>query len=79
MAHNIIEELDKIKRQIAEAEKNMAIYDGRLQESMQRLKELGLDSVEAAEKEMKSLSEQITKLDSQIEKDFNELKESYQW
>jgi len=79
MAHNIIEELDKIKRQIAEAEKNMAIYDGRLQESMQRLKELGLDSVEAAEKEMKNLSEQITKLDSQIEKDFNELKESYQW
>ena len=79
MAHSIIEELDKIKKQIAEAEKNMAIYDGRLQESMQRLKELGLDSVEAAEKEMKSLSEQITKLDSQIEKDFNELKESYQW
>jgi seryl-tRNA synthetase len=79
MAHNIIEELDKIKKQIAEAEKNMAIYDGRLQESMQRLKELGLDSVEAAEKEMKSLSEQIVKLDSQIEKDFNELKESYQW
>jgi len=79
MPHSIVEELDKIKRQIAEAEKNMAIYDGRLQESMQRLKELGLDSVEAAEKEMKSLSEQITKLDSQIEKDFNELKESYQW
>ena len=79
MAHSIIEELDKIKKQIAEAEKNMAIYDGRLQESMQRLKELGLDSVEAAEKEMKNLSEQITKLDSQIEKDFNELKESYQW
>jgi len=79
MAQSIIEELDKIKKQIAEAEKNMAIYDGRLQESMQRLKELGLDSVEAAEKEMKNLSEQITKLDSQIEKDFNELKESYQW
>lgn len=56
----ITDELDKLQKEIDTAKKDAAIFEGRLQESMKRLKEdFGLESVEEATKEIGRLKTEI--------------------
>uniref|UniRef100_A0A6M3IQF3 Putative host-nuclease inhibitor protein n=1 Tax=viral metagenome TaxID=1070528 RepID=A0A6M3IQF3_9ZZZZ len=76
----ITDELDKLQKEIDTAKKDAAIFEGRLQESMKRLKEdFGLESVEEATKEIGRLKTEIVSLEADVEKGITSLKENYQW
>lgn len=76
----IMDELDKLQKEIDAAKKNAATFEGRLQESMKRLKDdFGLDSIEKAEEEAASLKEEIAALETDVQTRLKTLKESYAW
>jgi len=76
----ITDELDKLQKEIDAAKKNAATFEGRLQESMKRLKDdFGLDSVEKAEEESERLKEEIASLDEDVQIRLKSLKETYAW
>lgn len=71
------EELLAMKTKIDAARTEEAKLQGSLAASMKRLKELGYDSVEAAEKHLDALTEQIADLDAQVAKGIDELHTEY--
>lgn len=76
----IADELDKLQKEIDAAKKNAATFEGRLQESMKRLKDdFGLDSIEKAEEEASNLKEEIDSLETDVQTRLKDLKESYAW
>jgi len=77
---DITKNLAKIKTQIAEAKRNEAVQEGRLQEAMKQLKEAyGLTSVEEAEKELEKIKEESRSLEVEIQKKYKNLQEQYSW
>ena len=76
----ITDELDKLQKEIDAAKKNAATFEGRLQESMKRLKDdFGLDSIEKAEEEAAKLKEEITSLETDVQTRLKTLRETYAW
>jgi predicted nucleic acid-binding Zn-ribbon protein len=76
----IMEELDKLQKEIDAAKKNAATFEGRLQESMKRLKDdFGLDSIEKAEEEAEKLKEEIADLETDMQTRLKDLQETYAW
>ncbi len=77
---SVIDELERLQKEIDNAKKNAAILEGRLQEAIKRLKEdFGLDSVEEATKEVGKLKNTIEELKVDIETKFFSLKDKYAW
>ena len=77
---DIQSELGKLKKGIDEAKNNLAKLEGREQELLNQLKtDFNLDSVEAAEKEIEKVKKHIVKKEEEITKQFNKLKEEYDW
>ena len=76
----IIESLTSLDKQIEDAKRNIAVQEGRLEETVKQLKdEFGLDTiVEAEELEMKEKAE-LESLSKDIEQRFSKLKEKYEW
>ena len=73
-------ELGRLKTGIDEAKGNVSKLEGREEELLKQLKtEFGLASVEAAEKEMVTLKKQSETKEIEIQKQFAELKETYEW
>jgi predicted nucleic acid-binding Zn-ribbon protein len=78
--NSIITELDSLQKEIDSAKKNAAVFEGRLQESMKRLKDdFGLDSLAEAEKEVEKLEKEISIMEQDIQTKFASLKETYAW
>ena len=76
----VVRELEKLKDSIADCKETLALYKGRKQELESRLeKEFEVKSLDEAEKKLKSLRERITKLEKEIEREFEDLKERYEW
>ena len=77
---NITEELNSLQKEIDAAKKNAAIFEGRIQESMKRLKDdFGLKTLAEASKEADKLKSEISTLEEEIFVKFKELKETYAW
>ena len=76
----IMKSLTSLDKQIEEAKRNIAVQEGRLEETVKQLKdEFGLDTiVEAEELEMKEKAE-LESLSKDIEQRFGKLKEKYEW
>lgn len=73
-------ELGRLKKGIDEAKTNIAKLEGREQELLNQLKsEHGLNSIEAAEKEVEKMKKQIEKKWEEIQRQFAKLQEEYQW
>lgn len=76
----IMDELDKLQKEIDAAKKNAATFEGRLQESMKRLKDdFGLDSIGKAEEESEKLKEEIASLETDVQTRLKSLRELYTW
>jgi predicted nucleic acid-binding Zn-ribbon protein len=77
---NITEELNSLQKEIDSAKKNAAIFEGRIQESMKRLKDdFGLKTIAEASKKAEELKSEISILEEEIFAKFKELKETYAW
>lgn len=70
-------ELIVMKDKIEKAKVNQAKLEGQLQDRMARLKQLGFDTVEAAEEELERLHTQIADLDDRVKRGIEELKSEY--
>jgi len=76
----IMEELDKLQKEIDAAKKNAATFEGRLQESMKRLKDdFGIDSIEKAEEAAENLKDEIASLDEDVKTRLKALQETFAW
>jgi len=76
----IMKSLTSLDKQIEDAKRNIAVQEGRLEETVKQLKdEFGLDTiVEAEELEMKEKAE-LESLSKDIEQRFSKLKKKYEW
>jgi hypothetical protein len=77
--NNITQELDKLSKQIEDAKKNVAQYEGQGIQLMNQLKELGYKSVSEAEKDLEKMDKDISLKQTEIEKGFETLQKEYQW
>ena len=71
--------LNKLKDAIADSERTIATLQGRKEETMNRLKEEGFDSIEAAKKFLMKSEKELNTLESTIKEKFDQLKECYEW
>lgn len=77
---DIQSELGRLKKGIDEAKTELAKLEGREQELLRQLtSEHGLASIEAAEKEIEKLQTAKLLKEGEIRKDFDTLKETYEW
>jgi hypothetical protein len=77
---NTIKELERLKTSIDESKKQVAVMEGREEESLKRLKEEhGLNSMPAAEKWLEKYKAALIKMEEEIEISFKKLKEEYEW
>jgi len=77
---NTVKELERLKTSIDEAKKQVAVMQGREEESLKRLKEEhGLNSLSAAEKWLEKSKVALIKMEEDIEISFNKLKGEYEW
>jgi hypothetical protein len=75
----ILEELSTIKDEIAQAKTEKAESEGALKEQMKLLKSFGVTTVAGGKKKLKTIEGQIKKLDVKIQKEYESLKENYEW
>jgi len=76
----IITELNKLKKSIDEAKTQIAVESGKKSEAIKRLKEdYGLTTMELAEKWILKTEKELQKSEVEISKQFNNLKENYEW
>jgi len=76
----ILDDLKRLKEGIDLAKTNLAKLDGRETELLRQLKkDHGLSSVKEAETKQVELQQDLEKLDSEIQKEYNKLKEEYEW
>jgi len=76
---DIKRDIEKLEREVEAAKTDQARDQGKLEVEEVRLQELGVDSLEAGDKEVKNLTSEISKLDTEIETEFNTLREEYEW
>lgn len=79
MNDSIKKELDRIEPQIESAKKNISLYEGQNIQLLKQLNELGYKTISEAEKALPFMEKELDKLDMEIEKGYNELKEKYGW
>ena len=72
-----IEQLTAMKNKIDAAKVEAAKLEGSLANHMKRLKELGFESTEEADKELEKLQEKIAAFDEQVKHGIEELQREY--
>lgn len=75
----IIENLEKLQAQIDESKTRKAQLEGRKSEQLNRLKELGLNSVKEGKKKLLDLEKELEALDANIKEKYRLLEENYEW
>ncbi len=77
---DIQSELSRLKEIIDNAKNNMATLSGRKMELLKQLKkDFKVSSVEEGKKEIQKLDKQLNEVNQTIEKEYNKLKEEYDW
>jgi len=77
---NIINDLNKLKKELELSKTEKTKLETSLKIYYDKLKnDFSLDSITSANDEINDLDEKIEKLQKQIEDDFKELKEKYDW
>lgn len=78
--NKIKDDLNKLDDTIEQAKTTISEADGSIKTLLARLKEEEkLSSEPAAKKELEKLSKQITRADSNIRSEYEELREKYTW
>jgi len=77
--NNIINDLEKLSKQIESSKMQKASLTGKLEEQMKTLKELGFRSIVEAKKALVSQQAELTKLEKEIEGKYSVLKAQYEW
>lgn len=76
----MIEDLNKLGKEIESAKTSVATLEGRRSEVIERLKtEHGISTIEEADKLLIKLDKEIVKMDAEIQADFTKLKENFSW
>jgi flagellar biosynthesis chaperone FliJ len=75
----VIEEITLLEKQIDKARKNLFTLQGQRTEILNRLKELGIETVDEAKVELENLSGEIDSLETKMNTQLAELKEQFQW
>lgn len=75
----IIEDLQTLEREIESAKKDKAIQEGRYQEALKRLKELGHDSLASAEEALAEMQQKKGDLSAKAQVAHKNLREKYDW
>lgn len=77
---NMKEQIENLKAQLEEAKQEKAESEGIIKTLLAGLKkDFNLNSLEEAEKEIKTLEAEINKLNAELEKEFDTLKNNYEW
>jgi hypothetical protein len=77
--NSIMTEVNDVKEQIDEAKQDRAELKGRIAEQMKALKLLGASSIKEAKKLVDKETKKMEGLEKDIQKQFQKLKESYEW
>ena len=75
----IVQELADIKQDIQDAKEEKAKCEGALAEQLKTLKSMGVKSVVDGKKKIMLLKKEILKLETNIQKQYAELKTAYEW
>lgn len=76
----IVKDLNNLKDEIASSKEKLSKLKGREEELMKRLKsEFGLSSLEAAQKKIGKDTDQLEKIREEIETEYKELKDNFEW
>ena len=70
-------EFEALKKKIDDRKQSKAMLEGELSASMKQLKELGFNSTEEAEAELKKLDRRIAKLETQLADTLETLEKEY--
>jgi len=79
MKADILSDLDRLATAIEQSKTNRAKLEGAKEEQLKRLKELGINSIAQAKKELATGSQQKLKLDQEIDVAYDQLKKEYEW
>ncbi len=77
--NNIINDLNKLDREIQSAKTKKATLEGRKVEQMKVLESLGAKTIEQGKKLLVSLQKETTALEEKINSHYQTLKEKYEW
>lgn len=73
-------ELSRLKEIIDNAKNNMATLSGRKIELLKQMKkDFNVSSIEEGKKEIQKLDKKLTEINQMVEKEYNKLKEEYDW
>jgi uncharacterized coiled-coil DUF342 family protein len=73
------EDFDELKEKIASAKEKRDNASGVINSSMEELKQLGISSVEAGEKRLEEINEEIENLETKQETIFNNISKITDW
>ena len=77
---DIVKDLNHLKDEISASRDKLSKLKGREEELMKRLKsEFNLSSLEAAQKKIGKDTDQLEKVREEIETEYKELKEKFEW
>lgn len=74
-----VETLSKMKAEIEDSKNKQARLEGELEGIENRLKEMGLESIEEAKKKLDALEDEEEQIVSKIEEAVENLKKQYDW
>lgn len=75
----IIKELNKLREEIQSSKTKKAQLEGRREEQLKQLKSFGVKTIEDGQKKLEILNKELGKLETEIQRLFKILKETYQW
>lgn len=75
----ILDDLSKLSTQITEAEKNVAVLEARRKDTLSKLEEEGIKSIEAGQKFVQESEAELVKLENLIQSKYKKLKEDFDW
>ena len=75
---DVVEKLNRIKKRIDKAKKEMAMLEGKKEQLLARLKsEFRVDSIEQAKKKLETLKDKKDRIETEIEEKMSKLEEYF--
>ena len=75
----IIQNLEKLQSQIEESKMKKAQLEGRKEEQVKRLEELGIKDIKEAKNKLNEIQKELDGLDKSIKEKYHKLEEEYEW
>jgi len=77
---DILKDLEELDKQIGEAKRTLAVFEGNKQSLLKRLKEeFNLHTISEVTKELAKLEKENIALTNTIQEKYNDLRASYEW